>query len=318
MEVLFLKYNKVTNQAFDVLSRKCAGTTIDLSAWGPKMDHLSVEEIESMVPPDSNSIVVGDVFWPTGQNVCRYGAEKGKKVYFLQHGQWIYTRNKQNPPFVPFCTFVNGTLTRDEVSHWEYGRRSKVVATGNPRYDGLQVQDGDYVYFAPPVMQEVEHSGRVVTHLWVYRWLNALKGLERKVNLKIHPHYREADVRALKAMFAFCCDTEVIDPAENPLDHICKCSKVLTHRNSTTVLDAIACRKPVVLMNFDGVSQSCYPEGHFGPFARESHSRSECELWLKDNRLPIANYDEKASRYVVLGDASDRITSIIQGYMNCS
>ena len=106
-------------------------------------------------------------------------------------------------------------------------------------------------------------------------------------------------------------DAHFIHPMSDPLRWIQKASLVLAHRNSTTVLDAIACGKKSILMNFDRFP-SCYDEGYFGRFAVEAHSPQECVDALRsEERLDCENYHRDAADYIVLGSASERIDRIL-------
>ena len=85
---------------------------------------------------------------------------------------------------------------------------------------------------------------------------------------------------------------------------------MLTHRNSTIILDAIACGKQVVTMNFD-VMPSSYSKGHFNGFALESDSPDHC---LHNLTRPVNlpdDYDDKARKHILLGNASRRIVDYI-------
>ena len=319
MKVLLLKYNKVTNQSFDVLSRHPAIDFFvsDLGKFGGKMDHLSVANVQKIIPDNVDAIVVGDIFWPTGQNICRYAEQRGIKVYFLQHGQWIYIDNKRNPRHLPFCTLVNGERTLQMVMQWPYANRSKVHAVGNPRYDEIHRQsEGDFVYFGPPVLTEIEHSGASRRNENAAVLLTNLKGIDKRVKIKIHPHYREGRVSVLKEMFP---QAEIIDPKDDPLKHVSQSSKVLTHRNSTAVIDAIACGKPSVFVDFRGQDRSFFKRGHFGPFGIECDSPIDCISKVSANtKLPFdvnsAEYSVAAAAYLQVGNASERIVKLMQGY----
>jgi hypothetical protein len=99
------------------------------------------------------------------------------------------------------------------------------------------------------------------------------------------------------------------DPASSSLNLIAGAKKVLTHRDSTVVLDAIACCKPVVLINVD--EYNCfYPYNYFHPLAVESSSKEDCLLKLNDI---IIKYDGKlANQFIVTGCSSKKIEKLIQ------
>jgi hypothetical protein len=106
---LLLLYNKVTNNAFHKLN-SINVKFADVSIFDKKMDILSYSNVDifltNLLPFDN--ILIGDIFWPTGQNICKWCANNNKKCIFLQHGQWIYIKNKTNPEFLPSITCVYG------------------------------------------------------------------------------------------------------------------------------------------------------------------------------------------------------------------
>ncbi len=316
MNVILTRYNKVTNQAFNKFAAKCPGvniTWVDLESFGPKIDILNYTEIEQFLDGyrSYDAILVGDVFWPTGQNICRWADAHSVICYFLQHGQWIYMANKRSPPFVPTGTFVYGDNLVKECSSWPYAAASKMVATGNPRYDDIEFSSpGEYVYFSPPVIFELSPSAFPKQSKLATKTIMDLRGIDKNCELMIHPHYREASVEALRQWFP---KAKIQDPKDDPFPLIAGSKKVLTHRNSTVVLDAIAHGKETVLVNFIRNS-SHYQRGYFGKFARESDSPSQCIKLLSDESSePVLDeeYVNKAKEYIHLGSASERILSII-------
>jgi hypothetical protein len=314
MRVLLLKYNKVTTEAFERFAKKTDLDVIwgDLSTFGHKLDTLSPNQISTflskLLPFDA--VLVGDIFWPTGQAICSWCSTHRVKCFFIQHGQWIYTANKKNPKHLPYCTCVYGENIRREIQSWPYGRRSKVEATGNPRYDDLWHENriGDSVYFSPPVMLELNTSARSIHHPQQEKMVRSLKGIDSQFNVLLHPHYREGKLDLLRRLFP---NAEFADPAAPALDLVVDSRSVLTHRNSTVVLDGIACRKRIVLMNFR--DKSYYPREYFAPFALESSNFEECVSNLAKEPEVISDYEKKARPHVVLEGASTRIEQVIKG-----
>lgn len=310
--ILLLRYNKVTNQAIDsLLETDSTLSQADLSAFGSKIDTASFQQISeflgNLLP--IKSVMIGDIFWPTGQNICRWCSERKIDCFFLQHGQWIYVDNKKNPKFLPSYTFVYGDDLLNEISDWPYGKRSKIVTTGNPRYDNLRISCGDYVYFSPPILMETNPSSPTNIHQKTYLWLKSIAGIDTKCNLLIQPHYREGDFSFLRKTFPAAT---MVDKQDSALDYIGKCSKVLTHRNSTVVLDAIACRKKVILMNFEGFDNGFFKKHYFGEFAVENKSLADLEKSITNEYLQVDSYEEKAKRYIYLGNAGQRILRIMK------
>lgn len=316
--VLLLKYNKPTNDAFIKFASFDYGVDCqwaDLTAFGTKIDVLSYEEVDKFLRASMpfDGLLMGDIFWPTGQNICQWCQRNSVGSFFLQHGQWIYTANKKNPRFLPKCTFVYGEDLRAEILTWPYGKRSRVEATGSPRYDVLNIKDGDYVYFSPPVILEKNASAQSITHQKSLLLLSALRGVDSRYKVLLHPHYREGELDRLKDLFP---KAQYIDPEEPALPFIAAAGKVLTHRNSTVVLDGIACRKLVVLMNFMGHDDSAYPMGYFKGFAIESTTPFHCMenlgvVW----QFPEKTTDE-AKSFLVFGHASERISHLIKEELN--
>lgn len=311
MQILLLDCNKVSKECFDVLEDSVNSIQFSrgsLSSFEKKSDILTYSEVSTylnnFLPFDA--VVIADIFWPTGQNICRWSKENNKKCFFWQHGQWIYTKNKKNPKFLPTTTFLLGDNIMKECNQWPYGKRSKLMVSGSPRYDHIDRQTSynqGYVYFSPPVV--IEKSPSAADH-FNYDALNTLKnmsGLDNKTNLLIHPHYREGYVDGLQRLFP---KAHFSDPTLSSIELIGQSRKVLTHRNSTAILDAIACGKQTVIMNLD-VLPSFYLKGYFGDFALESDSVDHCLYNLnKITELPI-EYENEARKYIYLGNASHRM-----------
>lgn len=306
---LLLKYNKVIDEAIDKIHVKLNNSSVDdLKIFGSSIDKLTYKEIDSFLSSHKNitSITIGDIFWSTGQNICHWGLENNVKIFFLQHGQWIYTLNKKNPPYLPYCTFVFGNNIKKELLSWPYGQKSKVEVTGNPRYDELSTSNDGFIYFAPPIFLELNPSAADIYHYKNIELIEALAGIDKRHYIKIHPHYREGKIEYLKKIFPYA---EFIDKDEPALNYISKCDKVLTHKNSTTVLDGIACKKVVVLTNFTGYKNSFYKNHYFRSFAYECLSPSHCERTLKTD---IRFSDDDPSDFILPGNATNNIINIIE------
>lgn len=309
MKILLLKYNKVTTEAFQAFADNSDVEVVwgDLTQFGDKIDRLSptavFEFMNRFLPVDA--VMTGDIFWPTGQNICSWCHTRKIKCFFLQHGQWIYIENKKSPPHLPNFTLVYGENIKGEIDSWPYGKRSKVVATGNPRYDKLPIEEGDYVYFSPPVTIELNPSARSITHPR-NKAIQALSGLDKKCKLMIQPHYREGKISFLRSWFP---NAELIDPMVPALPLLARSKCILTHRNSTMVLDGIASQKRIVIMPD---CESRFSRGHFDPFTVETNNLSEVVLAVTASYDAIDDYELTARPHVNLGGASGRIEQLIK------
>ncbi len=311
MKILLLRYLKVTNEAFEKIASSAPSNLYvvqdDLASFGSRMDVLSYEAVDDFLSKHKplDAIMVGDIFWATGQNICKWCLENKILCFFLQHGQWIYTVNKKNPPFLPSHTLLMGENIANACRKWPYARRSRITAVGSPRYNDLKIEPGKYVYFSPPALLEKVPSGPNRTNSVSEKLLPRFRGLDKVCNLLIHPHYREGKVNALKWLFP---GAQFADVQDSALSLIAQSGRVLTHRDSTVVLDAIACRKQTVLI-FD--FPSFYPKGYFKEFAIESNSFNDCVNKLHSNIRDIVDYEKKAAEFLILGNASKRISDIV-------
>ena len=309
---LLIKYNKPTNESFQELSKSIESEWADLNVFGEKINHLSYKEIDNFLYQYKSvkSICVGDVFWPTGQSICQWCLNNNIKCYFLQHGQWIYVDNKRSLPYFPFATFLLGDIINQTVKSWDYGKRSKLFVTGSPRYDSIKPNNGEYIYFSPPIIFEVNNGCELRFRSVTMEYLRSMKGIDKNRNMVIHPHYREGRVDVLKDLFPHATFKDVSDSS---LFLVSNSKCVLTHRNSTVVLDAIASGKGVILINM-GKLLSSYPTGYFGGFATECKSVDDIKInFGKDSVL--YNYNDRvalAKPYILLGSASKRISSLIK------
>jgi len=132
--------------------------------------------------------------------------------------------------------------------------------------------------------------------------------LDKGVEMLLHPHYREGNISALRKMFP---TAQMTDPKADPLPLILKSSHVLTHRDSTTIMDAIACGKPSILLNFKGI-RSIFPKGYFGDLAFDCETLEECRSALVSTPFEVNEYyAQKAKPHLYLGNASARIAALL-------
>lgn len=314
---VLLKYNKVHNESLRNLAPKLTKHFEvlwgDLSIFGEKMDLLTYNIIVDYFASfgELNFIVVGDVFWQTGQAICRYGNEHDIPVFFLQHGQWIYVKNKKNLDHYPTYTLLFGDNVSNMCSSWDYGKNSRLVVVGSPRYDDASPNGGSYIYFSPPVIEEMIHnqfSGRIRRPFRDN--LEAIRKFDKELSIVIQPHYREAQMNYLHKLFPHA---QFADPRLDALKLIRGSAKVLTSRNSTVILDAIAHQKPVVLMDLPEYDACFFEREYFKGFALESETKSQ----LVDNLLTnieteCPDYVKKAREHIYLGDASSRVVEWIK------
>lgn len=317
MKGILLKYNKVHNDSLLSLAPKLTKHFEilwgDLSVFGKQMDLLSCEVIEDYFAPFGTLgfIVVGDIFWKTGQAICRYGRAHDIPIFFLQHGQWIYVKNKKKLDYYPAYTLLFGDNVASMCSSWEYGKNSHIEVTGSPRYDAASPNGGSYIYFSPPVIEELIHNEptRIIRRSFKEN-LEVIKKIDKGLSIVIQPHYREARTDELHRLFPFA---QFADPQLDALKLIRGAAKVLTSRNSTVVLDAIAHQKPVVLMNFPEHDSCFFKRGYLGEFALESQNRANLiDNLLIDIKVKRADRIDRAREHIFLGDASTRIVECIK------
>ncbi len=316
MTGLLLRYNKVHNDALQKLEPNLRKKFEFI--WGDLEDLEGLADLQSASSlsnyldslPQFDFVVIGDVFWPTGQNICKICKEKNIPTFFLQHGQWVYTKNKISLIHYPTCTFLFGDFINDVCTSWIYSKFSKCSVTGSPRYDDAKSNGGNvYLYFAPPVLEEIVHkkpSG--IIRKQAVQALSTLKGIDKELSVIIQPHYREARVDWLHDMFPAA---QFADPNLDPFKLVRGASKVIASRDSTSVLDAIAHRKIVALTDIRD-TKSFFSKGHFGEFALESKNKQEFIRHANsDYKLKGNNYVQRAKKHVYLGDASTRIVELI-------
>lgn len=317
MKGMLLKYNKVHNDSLRRLAPKLIKHFEvlwgDLSVFGEQMDRLTPDTIEDYFGSFGKFefIVVGDVFWKTGQAICCYGQKHDTPVFFLQHGQWIYIKNKKKLNHYPAYTLLLGNNVANMCSSWEYEKNSRIAVTGSPRYDEASSNGGSYVYFSPPVIEELVHNRPTgVLRRSFKENLEAIKKIDKEFPMVIQPHYREARADDLHKLFP-CA--QFADPQLDALKLIRGAAKVLTSRNSTVVLDAIAHQKPVVLMDFPKYDACFFEREYFGKFALESENKAHLvDNLLADTKVKRTDYANKAKAHIFLGDASSRIVEWIK------
>lgn len=304
----------MTNESFDVLLKSDPSMykVADISSVSPFFDTISpglVNDFLSAQLPFS-CVIIGDIFWPTGQNICAFCEKHEIVCCFLQHGQWIYDLNKRNPKHVPAYTFLLGQDVMDRVSRWPYATCSKLVLTGSPRYQfEHQPTIEGQVYCAPPVVHEQFPSAPMKIHRLALRQIQRLRGLDKYCRLMIHPHYREAKPDFLSDLFP---NALILDRDKPVLPTMSSCVAVITHRNSTSVLDSIACDKSCVLLDFD--DPAFFPRDYFYPFAIESDSPKGLFDAVENINQPVSDgfnsmgdFFHEAKKFIYLGNSSARI-----------
>jgi len=325
MPGILVKYNKVTNLAFDVLvktlSRSMDIEYADLTRIKTRCDLINQSDINKMMSKfkDVGFIVIGDIYWTTGQGLCQWAINRHIPCFFLQHGVWKYITNKKDPKFYPSHILVYGDKIKEMTSSWPLAKKAKFCVTGNPRYDQYKPTflNNNNVYFSPPVVQELQHglmTGPV--NRYNLDLIKSLQGLDDLVHLYLQPHYREGSLKILKELFpnAIYCDISL-----DPLPFLSICSKIVCSRDSTMVLDAITTGCKVIFTEYEQkFDKACFfQRGYFGNFGIESKSKVEFfKNVQKDIEISEHNYMEDAKPYIYLGNSSKRIGSIIKGVLN--
>ena len=311
----------MTNHSFDCFLSYCGQEGLgkshdfligDLSSFGHRTDTLSYSEVDRFLSgfrPDA--ILLGDIFWTTGQNICQWGNKHNCRTFFLQHGQWIYTVNKKRPHHIPDYTLFLGEDVKNECSKWPYSDKSELVTVGCPRFDKITKTEGSGFYCAPHILNETYVSSPTNHHKKGVRSANLLRSVAVKLqeDLKVHPHYREGSIKELKKILK---GATFLDSKLDSIPLVMDSRAVITHRNSTTVLDAIAAYKPIHLLNCRELS-SCYPKGYFSPFAKEYDTIDQLVEGLDEPVNEIKDYEAKSKNYIYLGNASERIADLIFG-----
>jgi len=313
---VLLKYNKVHNNSLYILEPKLVRyfniLWADLSIFESKADKLDYNDIKKYFSSldKFDFIIIGDVFWETGQSICRYGEEYNIPVFFLQHGQWIYIKNKKNLKYYPAYTFLFGDNVARMCSGWNYGKKSHIITTGSPRYDSAVPGKGSYVYFSPPVIEEIIHrkpSG--VFRSSFYKNLEVIRRIDKELFILIQPHYREARIDDLHELFPYA---QFVDPQLDALKLIHGSTKVLTSRNSTVVLDAIAYQKQIVLIDLPDYDRCFFERGYFEDFALESTTKMNILDNLLSDIKTIKSYIDMSKKHIYLGDSTKRIVDKIK------
>lgn len=320
MRILLLKYNKVANETLEILSKSLGNHEL---RWGNlvelgrnNVDLLSYTQIsrylEAFEPVDM--VVVSDVFWPTGQHICRWCTRnlRDVKCLFIQHGQWIYVTNKKKLREYPTHAVLFGDNVTNECKSWSFGKSVSVVSTGSPRYDSYAPSPaGEYVFFSPPVIQELVHGRPKHVREPYLRALQYIVGFDKEIRVILQPHYREARLELLMTMFP---DAEFVDPDDRTINLVAGAKTVVASRNSTVVLDAIVCGKPTVFTEFPNCDAAYFRRGYFGKFGLENDgSQHFLKNVLSTNNIVGQDYELQARPYICLGDASERIVEIIEG-----
>jgi len=318
MRILLLRYNKVVNESLNVLDielkkRRVDVVTGNIQRLGSLPDLLPFAKISTYLSSflPLNAVIFGDVFWPSGQHVCSWCKRHQINSYFLQHGQWIYVKNKMELPAYPDFTLLFGDDVVNMCKSWIYGKHSEVITTGCPRYDDAKLGDEEYVFFSPPVISELNNGqskgGRL--RKGYLSLLKKLAGIDKETRIMLQPHYREEHLNTLFDLFP---NAEFALPSSSTLKLVQNATRIITSRNSTVILDAIAYHKPVVVTELPDHDMSFFARGYFGPFVQENKSLEDFRSNVLQSQLEsIDQYNEKARRYILLDNASRRIVDLL-------
>ncbi len=308
---LLLKYNKVHNESLSEIA-PILRKQFEISWHHIESDLLSYEKVEkqldNLLPLDF--LVIGDVFWPTGQNVCKWAITRKVASFFLQHGQWIYINNKKKLEHYPGATLFFGDNTKEMCSTWTYANYSKLEVVGNPRYVNSPNKEGSYVYFSPPVIEEILHNkpSNKIREPFL-KCLQDISGIDKETPIVLQPHYREAQTDRLRELFP---NAQFADPSLSTLKLVKGATKVITSRNSTVVLDAIAYEKKVVFTELPYSDACFFKKGYFGDFGHESETKNQFFKHVTQNdKINKTSYAEKAKKYIYLGSAAQRVVNLI-------
>jgi hypothetical protein len=99
------------------------------------------------------------------------------------------------------------------------------------------------------------------------------------------------------------------DPVLRSLDLIRQCRVVLCHRDSSVVVDSMACGKPPIILDRSKVPRT-FPKGFFGACAVELESLLELPAHFSKARLLDVRSSD-VGKYVRLGDASQLVLKAI-------
>jgi hypothetical protein len=276
----------------------------------------------------------------------------GIRTLAIQHGNihpyhrgYMYAKEEIGPdasgrsPYCPIAerTAVYGPYHRDLLTKCSAYPENSVVVTGQPRYDRLSHLDKIYSRRDFLTRHGISSDHKVV--LWatecealsmeenianfraVFGTIAALK--DTTLIVKEHPGEREIYTRIIKSYLKGCGGRALLtSPTSDVYEQLFACD-LLIARYSTTVIEAVALEKPVIVLNLtgepgesmdyvgEGVALGAYREEDLGP---------AIEKLLKDDSELSRNRKRFIERYLyeLDGKASERVAELVKEMIGMS
>ena len=256
------------------------------------------------------------------------------KGYIYQSGEISPDRSIKSP-FVPTAdvTAVYGQYHKELLTRIGGYPEDAVVVTGQPRYDRMIDLDHESVRAKLVEGWHLDSSKKIV--LWTTQCHN-FSDAENKLNfhvvfdsislieniqlvIKQHPGEPERyDTMIREHLAGYSLDVHIIAKNADTLGLLAVSDLVLL-LNSTTGLEAVALRKPLIVMNLGGQPDivNYVQEGVACGVYKAEYLKSTIEQLLHDDTCLAQNREKFIQRYLykVDGKATERVVGLIEKYV---
>lgn len=290
-------------------------------------------------------VVVEDEYSVFERSLIVAARKKNIPCIAIQHGAihelhkgYLYQPGEISPdcsvksPFVPVAdvTAVYGQYHKELLTRAGGYPEDAVVVTGQPRYDRMTDLDRQLVRSTLMEAWHLDPSKRIV--LWTTQ-CHSISDAENKLNLhtvfsslssirdvqlviKQHPGEPERyDTMIQEYLREYSIDAHVVTKDADTLGLLALSDLVLL-LNSTTGLEAVALRKPLIVMNLGGQPDilNYVQEGIACGVYRPEDLRPTVEQLLRDDSCLARNREEFIRRYLyrVDGKAAERVVALIE------
>ena len=274
--------------------------------------------------------------------------EKNIPCVAIQHGiihelhkGYIYQEGEISPdlsvksPFVPTAdvTAVYGQYHKELLTRIGGYPENAVIVTGQPRYDRMIDLDRESVRSKLIKEWHLNPSKKIV--LWttqchgisdpenernfhaVFDSISSIKNVQ--LVIKQHPGEPERyDAMIREHLENYLIDAHITAKDADTLGLLAVCDLVLL-MNSTTGLEAVALRKPLIVMNFSDLPDivNYVQEGVACGVYRPETLKPTIEQLLHDDTCLAQNREKFIQRYLyqIDGKAAERVAALIERYM---
>jgi len=308
-----------------------------------------VEIARQMIDKENpDLILIQNEYGPFERSLVVAAKQRGVPTLAIQHGEispyhrgYMYSADEisaDGSARSPYCpipdkTAVYGPYHKDLLTKVSAYPENSVVVTGQPRYDRLHHMEK--IYSRLSALKEYGISSRHRVVLWATQChglsmeenisnfravLGAIAGISNTaLIIKQHPGEAENYTRMIRDFVRGSKSNVLITSGTSDMYEQLFICDLLIAKHSTTVIEAVALDKPVIILNLMGKEGAEYSvdyvrEGIATEVHREEELRPAIEKLLRDDSELSRNRKKFIERhlYKIDGKATERVVRIIR------